>query len=80
MTVEANIRQGDTEAIRWSARMTHAGDHLGMPASNKPVILTGMTFAWIVDGKVVEAWDNWDMLGLLNQIGALDRSHIVPPG
>jgi predicted ester cyclase len=60
--------------------MTQAGDHLGMPASNKPVTLTVVAFARIVDGKVVEAWDNRDMLGLLNQTGALDRSHFVPPG
>jgi steroid delta-isomerase-like uncharacterized protein len=78
-TVEANIRQGDLEALRWSATMTHAGDHLGMPASNKPVTLTGMTFARIENGKVVEAWDNWDMMGLMNQIGAVERDHVVHP-
>jgi hypothetical protein len=27
----------------------------------------------IEDGKIVEAWNSWDQLGLLRQIGALDK-------
>ena len=77
-TVEATIRQDDTEAIRWSCRATHAGDQLGFPASNKVVTLTGMTFARIEDGKFVEAWDNWDMMGLMKQIGMIAQERIVP--
>jgi hypothetical protein len=26
---------------------------------------------WVKEGKVVETWTNWDMLGVLQQIGAL---------
>lgn len=77
-TVEATISEGDTEALRWSARMVHVGDDLGFPATQKPVTLTGMSFARVSGGKIVESWDNWDMMGLLNQIGATPHDRVVP--
>jgi steroid delta-isomerase-like uncharacterized protein len=79
-TIEAAIREGDIEALRWSARMTHSGDDLGFPATHKPVALTGVTFARIEGGKIVESWDNWDMMGLLSQIGQVSLQRIVPAG
>ena len=30
-----------------------------------------MTLARISNGKIVEAWDNWDKLAMLQQIGAI---------
>jgi predicted ester cyclase len=56
--------------LRWSATMTHRGDHLGIPATGKPVQTTGITIARIANNQIVEGWDNWDQLGLLKQIGA----------
>jgi steroid delta-isomerase-like uncharacterized protein len=70
-TIEAAIRDGDTEALRWTAHMTHSGDHLGIPATKKPATVTGMVFAKLENGRIVEAWDNWDMMGMVNQIGKI---------
>ena len=50
--------------------MTHKGNGLGIAASGKKVHLTGITIGRIVDGKIVEGWDNWDRLAMLEQIGA----------
>jgi len=60
----------DKVVLRWSATMTHTGDALGLPATGRPVRSRGISIARIVDGKVVEGWDNWDQLGMLEQIGA----------
>ena len=60
----------DKVVLRWSAIMTHTGDALGIPASGRAVRSRGITIARIVDGKIVEGWDNWDQLGMLEQIGA----------
>jgi steroid delta-isomerase-like uncharacterized protein len=79
-TVEAAIRDGDIEALRWTAKMTHTGDHLGMPATHKPVAISGMVFARVANGKVVESWDNWDMMWLMKQIGMIPHERIVPAG
>ena len=48
---------------RWSARGTHQGDLMGMPATGKQATVTGITLDQIVDGRVVESRTNWDTLG-----------------
>jgi steroid delta-isomerase-like uncharacterized protein len=58
----------DKVAIRWTATMTHTGDGFGVPTGKK-ISFRGMTIARLVDGKIVEGWDNWDRLGMLEQIG-----------
>jgi steroid delta-isomerase-like uncharacterized protein len=70
MVVEDAFGTEDKVVLRWSATMTHHGDHLGMPASGKRVRMTGITIARIADKKIIEGWDNWDQLGMLKQIGA----------
>jgi predicted ester cyclase len=41
---------------------------LGLPPSGKTVRFTGMTILRASGGKVLEAWQNWDMLGMMEQI------------
>jgi predicted ester cyclase len=53
--------------------MTHTGDGLGLPASGRTVHSRGITIARFVDGKIVEGWDNWDQLGMLEQIGVYQQ-------
>ena len=67
----------DKVVVRWSATMTHQGDHLGIPASGKPVRITGMTIVRIRNGQVVEGWDNWDQLAMMQQIGAYGQPEAV---
>jgi len=64
----------DKVVVRWSASMTHKGDHLGMVATHRPVRLTGITIARIANGQIAEGWDNWDQLAMLKQIGAYQSS------
>ena len=67
----------DKVVVRWSATMTHKGDHLGIPASGKPVRITGMTMVRIGNGQIVEGWDNWDQLAMMQQIGAYGQPEAV---
>jgi steroid delta-isomerase-like uncharacterized protein len=69
MTIEDAFGAEDRVVVRWSGKMTHGGDHLGMAATGKAVRMTGITILRIRDGKIVEGWDNWDQLGMLKQIG-----------
>ncbi len=69
VVVEDAFGAGDKVVLRWTATMTHRGDHLGMPASGMRVRITGMTIARIGGKQSVEGWDNWDQLGMLKQIG-----------
>jgi len=67
--VEDVFGAGDKVSLRWSGVMKHTGDALGLPASGRTVRSSGITIAQIVDGKIVAGWDNWDQLGMLEQIG-----------
>jgi predicted ester cyclase len=44
---------------------------MGMPSTGKLVHVTGVNVARFVDGKIVESWFNFDMLTLLQQLGAI---------
>ncbi|SRR6266568_7093409 len=77
VSVHATIEQGEHVVARWAANMTHSGDFLGIPATGRKVMVTGTTIVRIVEGKIVEGWDNWDQLGLLVQLGALPAAEFV---
>ena len=70
LTVEDVFAADDKGVLRWSGVMKHTGDALGMPSSQQTVRLRGITLVRFAGGKVVESWDNWDQLGMLQQIGA----------
>lgn len=77
-TIDEAISERDLVAVRWTARMTHQGDQLGVAATGKPVAVGGMSFARVRDGKAVEAWNSWDMMGLMCQIGQISQTRVVP--
>ena len=72
ITIEDAFAAGDKVAARWVSRGTHTGDDLGVPATNKVVVVTGMSMATIRDGKIVDARDNWDRLKMMMEIGAVE--------
>jgi len=67
--VEDAFGADDKVVVRWSAVMTHRGDQLGFPATNKKVNVTGISIAEFKNGKIIRGWDNWDQLGLMQQLG-----------
>jgi steroid delta-isomerase-like uncharacterized protein len=73
IVVEDVFGADDKVALRWSATMTHSGNHLGIPATGNVVRLTRITIARICGGKIVQGWDNWDQLEMQKQIGVHDN-------
>jgi steroid delta-isomerase-like uncharacterized protein len=72
-TVEDQLAEGDKTLSRWTARATHRGELEGIPPTGKAFTITGMTVDQWRDGKIVQSWINWDMLGLLQQIGVVPK-------
>jgi steroid delta-isomerase-like uncharacterized protein len=68
--IHQTIEQGDLAMARWSLTMTHTAPFLGIPATGKKITTTGMSVQRFVDGRIVEAWDNWDQLSVMTQLGA----------
>jgi steroid delta-isomerase-like uncharacterized protein len=69
--IHQTIEEGDMVMARWSLTMTHMGPFLGVKASGKRVTTKGMSVQRFAGGKIVEAWDNWDQLGVLAQMGMI---------
>jgi steroid delta-isomerase-like uncharacterized protein len=65
------IATDDKVVVRWSAKGTHTGDFNGIPASGRVATSSGITIFRIADGRIVEEWSESDMLGLLQQVGAI---------
>jgi steroid delta-isomerase-like uncharacterized protein len=71
VTVEDQVVEGAKIATRWTARGTHDGELLGLQPTGRSATVTGITMQRIGDsGQIVEGWTSWDMLGMLQQLGA----------
>ena len=71
VTIEDIIAEGDKIAVRITMAGTHMGDALGTAPTGRTVSFGGIVMARIVNGRIAEAWNNIDQLGILKQIGAL---------
>jgi steroid delta-isomerase-like uncharacterized protein len=72
LQIDDIVAEGDIVAARWSGTGTHRGDGLGFAATGKHVRFTGMTFVRVQGGKLVEGWNNFDQLGMLQQLGVVN--------
>lgn len=69
MSVDDMVAEGDKVATRYSARMKHTGEFLGVAATGKEVTLIALEILRIKDGKLAEHWEVWDTMGLMQQLG-----------
>ena len=62
---------GDTVVTRWTGRGTHTADLPGIPATGKKAMVPGIWIHRVAGGKIVESWNVWDTLGMLQQLGVI---------
>jgi steroid delta-isomerase-like uncharacterized protein len=70
VTVEDTMAEGDKVITRYIVRGTHEGEieEFG-PPTGRHLELEGITIHRIEDGKIVEEWERYDNLGMLQQLG-----------
>jgi steroid delta-isomerase-like uncharacterized protein len=71
ITVEDTVVEGDKIAARCRVTGTHKGDSLGVAPTNEPVEFTGITIVHVKDGKIIEAWNEFNFMEMYSKIGAL---------
>lgn len=71
--IEDMIAEGDRVATRLTVQGTHRGELRGIAPTGKQIRATGMRFCRISNGQIQEDWHNSDMLGLLQQLGAVPK-------
>jgi steroid delta-isomerase-like uncharacterized protein len=70
-TLEEMVAEDDKVAARFTMRGTHQGTFMGVPPSGKEITVQAMNIYHLSDGKFVKEHGQPDMLGLLQQIGAV---------
>ncbi len=71
ISMEDMVCDGDKVVSRWVARGTHKGDLMGIAPTGKFVTTKGISVARISGGLIAEEWENYDALGMLQQLGVV---------
>jgi predicted ester cyclase len=71
LIAEDIIAEGDEVAIRATFRGAHEGEFAGIPATGNEVEIPVFLIYRIEDGLIVEHWMQADVMGLMQQLGAL---------
>jgi steroid delta-isomerase-like uncharacterized protein len=75
VNIEYQVAEGDKVVSRYTWSGTHQGELFGVRATGKRVNYTATATFRIADGKVREAWLNWDQWGVMQQLDV-----VSPPG
>src|SRR5918995_790315 len=74
-TIEDMVAEGDEVVVRFKARGTHQGETEAFgPPTGERMEITGITIKRLSEGKIVEAWTNFDALGMMQQLGVLSEA------
>jgi steroid delta-isomerase-like uncharacterized protein len=69
--VEDMVAEGDKVVTRLTARGTHRGELLGIPPTGRAIAISAMEIYRFDGDKIAEQWVVGDVLGLLQQLGAI---------
>ncbi len=70
----------DKVVTRWTMRGTHEAAFLGIAPTRRPVEFDGIAIDLMRDGQRIDGWAQFDRMGLLIQLGAIDPNKFGPPG
>ena len=67
--VEDQVAEGDRVATRWTGTGTHQGELMGIAPTGNRAEVAGMNISRIEGGKIAESWSNYDVMGMMQQLG-----------
>ena len=78
IAVDYVIEHGDKCIVKWTLTGTQTGEYFGYKPTGKRFKITGVDIETIIGGKITEHDGAEDMLGLLQQIGAVPLRFDAP--
>ena len=72
-SLDDTVAEGDKVGYNWTGSGTHQGDCMGISPTGKKITFPGSGIAHIVEGKIARVRENWDALGLMQQLGAIPK-------
>jgi len=70
VTLDYRIAEGDKVLAYATVLGTHQSEFMDIPPTDKQVMWTGVVINRFADGKIVEDWESFDALGLMQQLTA----------
>ena len=65
------VSEDNKVVLRWRVEGTHTGEFMGVAPSNKKIALGITEIFRVENGQLVEAWDQYDLYGMMQQLGAI---------
>ena len=72
------VSEGDKLVLRWRIEGKHTGEFLGVAPTNAEINISITEIFRIANGQLAEAWDQYDRLDLMQQIGAIPLHEEAP--
>ena len=69
--IEEQVAEGDLVATRYVVSGTQEGELEGIPPTGNRVEFSGIMIDRFSGGKLVETWDNYDAMGMMQQLGVI---------
>jgi predicted ester cyclase len=71
-TIEEQMAEGDKVVTRYTVSGTHQGEFFGVAPTGESLTMSGISIDRFDEGgKMVEEWPEYDLLGVMRQIGAV---------
>ena len=69
LTVDEMIIAGNKAVQRWTTTGTNTGPMNDMPPTGKTVTFSGVSVGHFANGKLIEIWDFYNVLDMMQQLG-----------
>ena len=70
-TIEHLIAEGDKAVLSMTWTGTQQGEFMGVPSTGKSMSIGVIDIFRLAEGKFVEHWGQTDMMGMMQQLGAM---------
>ena len=70
-TLEDIFADGDRVVVRMQIAGTQQGEFMGIPPTGRAITMGSINILRCTNGLIVEQWNNYDALGMLQQLGAI---------
>ena len=70
--IEEMVSAGNKTVISFTLSGTHEGDLMGIAASGRQVKVSGMILSHFENGKIVEEWESYNEMEMMQQLGAFE--------
>jgi len=67
--IKEMVARADKVMVRFVTGGTHTGEYQGLPPTGKKIEASGMWIGQVTDGKIVNAKEDFDVLGWMQQLG-----------